>query len=343
MKRFLSILLAAALTVSMIGCSEGSSADTDQESSVEEVSSKPEMGSLNMKDFSGLIADNSLKPPIKTNDTQSSKTETNKTYNVQDADYNNGKYNGKYTGQVVGIYPEGCGQLVMSDNQWLTCATWKKGVPDGPVNLYLKENNTIIIIDGKMKDGVFQGEQEMMCSEYTDNTCQKLDSITYIASNMVDDKMNGDTVMCVIDNDGRIVFSLGKAKDDEMTGDWKYYITDGEKILDEGTISNVKKKNGLLSKLGNVLKGIGKIAKKAFTKIKDSIGNVINKFKGLPAEQKNRITKIGKYLGGKFADKLFEDKQLEQQYKLKHPVKAACKEFYNGIKDVYEGVEAFVG
>lgn len=339
MKRFLSILLAAALTVSMIGCSEGSSADTDQESSVEEVSSKPEMGSINMKDFSGLIADNSLKPPIKTNDTQSSKTETNKTYNVQDADYKNGKY----TGQVVGIYPEGCGQFVVSDNQWLTCATWKKGVPDGQVNKYLKKNNTIIIIDGKMKDGVFQGEQETIYSKYTDNTCQKLDSITYIASNVVDGKMNGDAVACVIDNDGKIGFAWGKAKDNEMTGDWKYYITDGEKTLEEGTISDVKKHNGLLSKLGNVLKGIGKIAKKAFTKIKDSIGNVINKFKGLPAEQKNRITKIGKYLGGKFADKLYEDKQLEQQYKLKHPVKAACKELYNGIKDVYEGVEAFVG
>lgn len=339
MKRFLSILLAAALTVSMIGCSEGSSADTDQESSVEEVSSKPEMGSINMKDFSGLIVDNSLKPPIKTNDTQSSKTETNKTYNVQDADYNNGKY----TGQVVGNYPQGCGQFVVSDNQWLTCATWKKGVPDGPVNHYRKKNNTIIINDGKMKDGVYQGEQETIYSKYTDNTCQKLDSITYIASNVVDGKMNGDAVVCVIDNDGKIGFASGKAKDNEMTGDWKYYITDGEKILEEGTISDVKKQNGLLSKLGNVLKGIGKIAKKAFTKIKDSIGNVINKFKGLPAEQKNRITKIGKYLGGKFADKLFEDKQLEQQYKLKHPVKAACKEFYNGIKDVYEGVEAFVG
>lgn len=342
MKRFLSILLAAALTVSMIGCSEGSSADTDQESSVEEVSSKPEMGSLNMIDFSGL-ADNSLKPPIKTNDTQSSKTETNKTNYVQDADFNYEEYNGKYTGQVVGIYPEGCGQFVVSDNQWITCATWKKGVPDGQVNLYLKENNTILINDGKMKDGVFQGEQEMMCSEYTDNTCQKLDSITYIVSNMVDDKMNGDAVVCVIDNDGRIVFAWGKAKDNEMTGDWKYYITDGEKILKEGTFSNVKKKNGLLSKLGNVLKGIGKIAKKAFTKIKDSIGNVINKFKGLPAEQKNRITKIGKYLGGKFADKLFEDKQLEQQYKLKHPVKAACKELYNGAKDICEGYDAFFG
>lgn len=344
MKRFLSILLAAALTVSMVSCSEGGYADTSAESSSEgsysysadlqggngSTSSKLEMGGI----FSGLDNNNSIKAPVKENDSQ-----TNKKYTVKDMDYTYGNAKGKYTGQVKGKNPEGYGQFVISDNCWLTCATWKNGVPDGPVNQYMKVGNDVYITDATIKGNIINGQQEKMNFHYTDNSCTKLDSIIFSISDIV----NGDGAICIINNDGSIFFASGKIKDNNMTGEWKYYITDGEKILKEGTISDVKHSEDLLSKIGNILKGIGRIAKKAFTKIKDSIGNVINKFKGLPAEQKNRITKIGKYLGGKFVDKLYEDKQLEQQYKLKHPVKAACKELYNGAKDICEGYDAFFG
>ncbi len=335
MKKVLSLILAAAITLSMVSCNESRA---DNQSDVEtEIESSSVVSKNSVSDKSSSAADLSSAASSKTDKVSSSSSTSDKKRIVSNMKFKLGSEQGTYSGEVVDDRPQGYGQFCVSDDHYYTCGSWQRGRLSGSVTEYIKNGNTITYNDSKYNAlGKPNGNIESVELSYTDSSCKTLESIFFGSSQISNSKLNGDTVCCLITNDGIICFMSGQTVDGDMKGTWNYTIIDGEKIIDEGTVSETKSKSGILGAIGKVLGGIKNVGKKALSTIKNTIGSVVNKIKGLSPEQKKKATNIAKYLAGELGDSvvdsLTKDKEAEQKYKLEHPYRSAAKELYDGLR-----------
>lgn len=335
MKRILSLILAAAITISMVSCSESGSGNQSGAETINETSSSADFGTINLSGLSSFTAKDTSYPSKK-----GSNSSVSVEY-VEDMVFSN-EY--KYSGYLKNGKPNGYGCLKLSDDKEATCSNWVDGTPNGTVWQCVKGNKRIDYRESTMVNGVETGECNILCVYYTDNEYKNIDKTCFTSGDMVNGKLNGDVVSYVVLNDSLIAIGTTTAKNGELNSKWNCVFTDGEKILDEKEldIDGNDKQGGFLSKVKGMISKLANVAKVAFSKVKNAIVNVVDKIKGLSPSQKERVKKVSKFLVGQYIDNLGNDDEAARKFKEKHPIKSAIKELYNTFTTIKEAKEAFL-
>ena len=340
MKKLFSLILAAAMTLSMVSCSENGKNQSDSEtaddtSSAADFANRSEFGTIDSNGLSSVIG-NDISFPTKKGSDSSDSVEY-----VENFTFDSGY---TYTGYLKNGKPSGYGCLKLSNSAEATCSNWVDGIPNGTVWQCTKGNKQIDYRDSTMVNNIENGECNILQVYYTDSEYKTIGQMCFTSAEMVNGKVNGDVVSYLILDDGMIAIGTNTAKNGELIGKWHCVITDGEKIYDEGDIDTEgkDKKGGFIEKVKGMISKIGNVAKAALSTVKKAIVNIADKIKGLTPSQKERVKKVSKFLAGQYIESFGEDDEAARKYKEEHPIKSAVKEFHDTFTTIKGAKEAFI-